>query len=693
MSDIDESTEKKGLTRRAFLGHAAVGAAGVAVGSSILGVPSALASGSDWSQVDAENVVWDKETDLIVIGTGYAAFCAAIEAYDAGVKDILIIDKAKANAVGGNSILCAGSAQFAGTDIEKAETAAQYGTYTDTPNDTAQWMYEDSLSFGDYRANKDVLRSITADSQSTIDFLRNLGLAFNPKTSFQLGMRATVARTHQPAASPITDTNDPKWYPGSGGISYWYVMYNGLRARGFTLGNDITKNTILSEHKAVKFIQAGNDGPVVGMEVQDTAAGKTLYIRARRAVFIGAGGWKSNPAMRTNWDPRLDEDFGAGGTPFVETTGEMIMAANDIGADLTGMDFVCEYRFRWATRKYQNWDYNITHPTTGTGLSMSFDKGIAVGNDGKRFIDEYTSTVAEADGQRFCEAFACMPKPRAVWGILDSLTVPAAWTAALAAPNPDVTPCVSSDMIYSGATIAELAGKIGVDAAGLAAEITKYNGFVTAKLDSDFGRPTAHMTAQIATGPFYAVKSQFFAHDQMSGITVNVLGQVVKRVSHIGPAMVALDQQEVIPRLYAAGECCGGYYGNERGHGKIGLIMNAGRIVGKNTAKETVVGAKPTAIAVKASSASAVHGQSVTLTGIMSGAEGVPAGAKATLQVRLPGSTKYVTVQKLLTMDASRTLSASYKLAKKGTYNFRMQFPGTTSFAPCTSNSVKVVSK
>ena len=72
MSDIEDSSEKKGLTRRAFLGHAAVGAAGVAVGSSILGVPSALAGGSDWSQVDAENIVWDKECDVRVVGTGYA---------------------------------------------------------------------------------------------------------------------------------------------------------------------------------------------------------------------------------------------------------------------------------------------------------------------------------------------------------------------------------------------------------------------------------------------------------------------------------------------------------------------------------------------------------------------------------------------------------------------------------------------
>ena len=133
MSDIDESTEKKGLTRRAFLGHAAVGAAGVAVGSSILGVPAALAGGSDWSQVDAENIVWDRETDVLFVGTGYASLCAAIEAYDAGVTDILIIDKAKANAIGGNSILCAGSAQFAGTDVETAQAANPPAGYPDTP--------------------------------------------------------------------------------------------------------------------------------------------------------------------------------------------------------------------------------------------------------------------------------------------------------------------------------------------------------------------------------------------------------------------------------------------------------------------------------------------------------------------------------------------------------------------------------
>ena len=88
-----------------------------------------------------------------------------------------------------------------------------------------------------------------------------------------------------------------------------------------------------------------------------------------------------------------------------------------------------------------------------------------------------------------------------------------------------------------------------------------------------------------------------------------------------------------------------------------------------------------------------MHGHSVKLSGVMSGAEGVPAGAQVKLQVRVPGKSSYATVSGAMTMAAARSVSKSYKLAKKGTYYFRMQFAGTTSFAPCQSKSIKVVSK
>ena len=729
---IDEPA--KGLTRRKFLKGAAIAGAAAGVASGAFGVPSALASGgSDWSAEDASGVVWDAEFDMIVIGSGYAGFCSTIMAYDAlkaaGVTspNILVIEKQPANAMGGNSILCNGSAQFAGTSIEKAETAAQYGTYIDTPTDTEQKMFEDSLWWGDYQANQDVLRAVVTGQQDTIAWLQGLGLNINPKTSFQYGMRDNnnpalgpvghIARTHAAAACLITDPTDPKYYYGTNGIAWWWAMYNGMRARGFTAGSTFGTNNILTEHKATRFIQAGVDTPVVGLEIQNVTAagGPTLNVRARRSVVIAAGGWKSNVAMRTNWDPRLDADFAAGGAPYVESLGEMIMAANDIGADLTGMDYVCEFRVKWGTLLYQHWTPNtttgsyITQTGDATGLSMNFEQGTCVNQNGSRFCDEWTTN--QIDAQDFCEAFANMYSPgnkRSVWAIVDDTKVPAAWKTAQAAPNPNVSPCVSANMIATGADLATLATNMGLNAgaaANLTAAIKQYNADVAAKQnDSVFGKPAAHMknfittdttdtTGQTITGPFWAVKAQFFAHDQMSGITVNAKGQVTKRDAHRGPDAVALADQEVIERLYAAGEACGGYYGNERGHGKIGCIMNIARQVGTNAAAEKPLGAAVTTLALKASAASLAHGKTVKLTGTLGGANGIVAGSKVTLQVRVPGSSAYKTVGKALTVSAARKAVASYKLAKKGTYHFRMKFAGTTSFAASTSTAVTVVSK
>ena len=203
------------------------------------------------------------------------------------------------------------------------------------------------------------------------------------------------------------------------------------------------------------------------------------------------------------------------------------MAAVDAGADLTGMSFVCEFRFKWGTKIYQLWDGDTNHRTGSVGLSANFDKSIVVNGEGKRYVDEYTSTLLS--GQPFAEAFASLKKPRHCWNVTDSASVPAAWKTALAAPNPDVSPCVSADRIYSADTLAALAAKMGVNAANLEAEVAKFNGFVDSGVDTDFGRPADHMKTKIATGPFYACKAQFFAHDQMSGLTVNVPGQVIKR--------------------------------------------------------------------------------------------------------------------------------------------------------------------
>ena len=51
--------------------------------------------------------------DVIVVGSGNAALCAALSAKDAGAKKILIIEKASKKEAGGNSRYTNGSYRFA----------------------------------------------------------------------------------------------------------------------------------------------------------------------------------------------------------------------------------------------------------------------------------------------------------------------------------------------------------------------------------------------------------------------------------------------------------------------------------------------------------------------------------------------------------------------------------------------------
>ncbi|MBI4469714.1 MAG: FAD-binding protein [Acidobacteria bacterium] len=190
--------------------------------------------------------------------------------------------------------------------------------------------------------------------------------------------------------------------------------------------------------------------------------GKTINIKARKAVVIGAGGFKSNVQMRMAWDPRLDSDLGAGGTPYVDTTGYGIIAALDVGAGVTDMSFVCEFRVKFGTLTYQLWEPPAKMPSSES-------------------------------------------------------------------------PCRS---ILSQSRL------------------------------------------------FFGAKMLILAHDQMAGLRANTKAQVLNRNDQGVAEGVRIDDEQIIPHLYAAGECVGGYYGAVRGHGKVGVIGIWGRIAGQNAAKE-----------------------------------------------------------------------------------------------------------
>ena len=110
-------------------------------------------------------------------------------------------------------------------------------------------------------------------------------------------------------------------------------------------------------------------------------------------------------------------------------------------------------------------------------------------------------------------------------------------------------------------------------AAALAATVQKYNGFVAAKSDTDFGKallgPDGDVSYELENAPFYASKRVCTIHYTMGGLKINTSAQVIDTAGN------------VIPNFFACGECTGGIQGSNRlgGNSFTDLIV-FGRIAG-----------------------------------------------------------------------------------------------------------------
>jgi succinate dehydrogenase/fumarate reductase flavoprotein subunit len=106
-----------------------------------------------------------------------------------------------------------------------------------------------------------------------------------------------------------------------------------------------------------------------------------------------------------------------------------------------------------------------------------------------------------------------------------------------------------------------------MDGATLQATVERYNAFVDAGTDMNFGKPTPQH--KIQTPPFYAAWATPLVHDSRAGLRINARCQVVDL------------QGQVIPGLYCGGESAGGF--NQHG---LGRCTAQGYIAGKHAAAE-----------------------------------------------------------------------------------------------------------
>lgn len=284
---------------------------------------------------------------------------------------------------------------------------------------------------------------------------------------------------------------------------------------------------------------------VVGAIVQEPEG--TTRIRARRGVVCAAGGFPQDLELRRRLYPHApgpdDHRSLAAGTD----TGDGVRMALEVGATL---ERDVENAGAWMpVSRVPRRDGSIgTYP-------HSFDRGkpgaILVTSRGQRFANEsdsYHDVVA-----RMVRILATEPGTR--FHIVCDAAFIARYGLGMAKPSPLPRGAhLRSGYLLRGDTIPALAAAAGIDAAGLGATVSRFNGFARAGHDADFGRGrnayNVHQgdaerpnpcLAPIEKAPFYAVRVLPGDVGTFAGLRTN------------GDAQVLATDGTPIPGLYAAG--------------------------------------------------------------------------------------------------------------------------------------------
>jgi succinate dehydrogenase/fumarate reductase flavoprotein subunit len=574
---------KGSLSRRGFL--KAVGVA--TVGAAATG---ALAGCSDDTSAEAKPIdsniptAWDLEYDVVCVGSG-TGMSAAIEAKRAG-RSIVVLEKMPY--FGGITTAAGGGSFFGGNN------SLQKANGIEDNNDA--WFFDEML-FTENRANPDIIRTLVDMGADTYEWLTDLGL----NLTLSSGAAFPWSINRRMMAGP-GDT-----YTGDQGLAWTQVLHNELQNLGVE---------ILKEHRLIELYRESNGGPVVGCRVE-TPAG-TINVKANQAIILSTGGWAGSEFLLDKYDRRsMGEDTSCTGYVkaldqyIVENTGDAHIAAQNIGGMLQDMSGGTFYYILLGCDQYYNWgpfpiDYETQTATKNNKRGIPRDNDtyarcILVNKEGRRYIDESYGTqkgnicgnITENEDLIFNQKFLTMGEGRQAWLVGDAnAAAELKWPIdELNNPEPLKGFCLSPEYIAVADTLEALASKMNVAAAGLVETVQTYNGYVDTGTDEDFGKKK--MTGKIEQAPYYAMRLVLVRHCNHSGLRVNTKMQVIENwdatLSPDGHVIPSIDQEPVIPHLYATGQTAN-LVPYRREHNVLGFYVSSGRIAGKSAAQETPAG-------------------------------------------------------------------------------------------------------
>ena len=484
------------------------------------------------------------DADVVIVGAGGAGMTAAITAAAEG-KSVVIVESQPM--VGGNSVRATGGMNAGKTvyqdenefgesaGVEKTlKTAAekyadnetitalaktvseQWAAYQANPTgyfDSVELMELDTRIGGKGINDPELVETLCANSADAIDWLDEHGITLHDVSSFG---GASVKRIHRPVNAEGKT------------VSVGSYMIPLLEENCKKAGVQILLNTTANE------ILTDANGAAAGIKATGST-GETVTVNAK-AVVLTTGGFGANLDMVVKYKPELK---GFMTTNAAGIQGQGIEMAQAIGAATVDMDQI------------------QIHPTVEANTAALITEGlrgdgaVLINAEGKRFIDEVgTRDVVSAAEIAQTGSYS--------WLVVDQAMVDASSV---------IQGYIKKGYTVTGETYEELGKAMGVDAAAFAETMDKWNGYVEAKNDPDFGRTS--FANPLNTAPYYAVKVTAGVHHTMGGLKINANTEVLN------------EKGEVIPGLFAAGEVTGGVHGaNRLGGNAVADFTVFGRIAG-----------------------------------------------------------------------------------------------------------------
>ncbi|MCH2669713.1 MAG: FAD-dependent tricarballylate dehydrogenase TcuA [Gammaproteobacteria bacterium] len=488
-------------------------------------------------------------TNVVVVGGGNAALCAALAAEENGAGSVKVLERAPEDESGGNSRFTAGAIRFAYSglddlvslmpDLSENDIATtDFGTYTEDK------FFDDMYEVTQYRCDPDLIECLVRQSKETMLWMRDKGVRFIPiygRQAFKIDGKF-------------------KFWGGltvesvGGGPGLVDSLTQSCKKRGIEIQYDTRVVDIMFDGKNVNGVVVRRGGERPENILAD-------------AVVLASGGFEADPEWRTRYLGPGWEIAKVRGTRF--NTGDGIKMALALGAAPYG---------NWSGCHAVGWDRNA--PEFGDlAVGDQFQKhsypfSIMVNADGKRFVDE------GADFRNYTYAkygAEIMKQPgQSVWQIFD------AKTAHLLRDEYHIRQITKA----KSTTLVGLVEQLDdVDTESCLTEINAFNAAV--KKDIPFNpnvkdaRCTEGLLINKTNWANTIDEPPFEAYAVTCGITFTFGGLRVNT-----EAQVLDTDLRPMPGLYAAGELVGGIFYNNY-PGGTGLMSGSvfGKIAGTSAAR------------------------------------------------------------------------------------------------------------